>query len=101
MFLQLVCQFGGGCVARGENNECFDDLTTHFIGTGDDRGLCNGGLLLQRAFYFEWGDAIARADNDVIRATHKPEVAILLPVGTGTRAVPNATNTGVCGLGGV
>src|SRR2546425_7746458 len=74
IFLEFGCQSGRGCVARGENYKRFDNFAAHLVGAGNDCRLSDGGMLFQGALYFKWSNTIARADNHVIGATHKPEV---------------------------
>src|SRR6266516_4949720 len=95
MLLEFACQFRGGSIARCQDNKSLDDLTAHFIGTGNHRRLGNGGVLFQCTFHLEGADTVACADNHIICSSDKPEVAILVLVGTIPGDVPIATNTGL------
>src|SRR2546430_12148428 len=96
MLLKFCCQCGRSSITRGENYECFDDLTTHLVGAGDDRRFCDGGMFFQRALYFEWPDTITSADNHVVGAAYEPEVAIFVFISAITSNVPIPTYAGLC-----
>src|SRR5947208_7267695 len=98
MLLKFGCQCRRSCITRSENYICFDDLTAQLIRAGDDRRFCNGWMFFQRALYFEWADAIARADNHVVGAAYEPEVAILVFIRAITSNVPITTYAGLCNI---
>src|SRR2546423_7961897 len=98
MLLEFACQFRGGSIARCQDNKSLDDLTAHFIGTGNHRRLGNGGVLLQCTFHLQRAPTGARAANHIICSSATPEAALLLLVGPHPAAVPLATNTKLCCL---
>lgn len=54
-------------VVGGEYDEGLDNLVASRVGRGDDGGLENGGVLLERALRLERSDAVSgTADNVVV-----------------------------------
>src|SRR5579884_3656896 len=98
MLLQFACQLGRGGVAGSQDDEGFDDLATHLVGAGNDSGLGDRGMFFERAFDLEGANAVAGADDDIVGASHEPEVAVLVLVGAIAGDVPVAANAGVGGF---
>src|SRR6266699_3019120 len=98
MLLQLTRQLGRSRVARGKDHIGLHNLAAHLIGAGDHRRLGHGGMLLERALHLERPNAIARADNHIVGASDKPEIAIFVFVGTVASDVPVATDASISRL---
>src|SRR5438034_6572354 len=81
------------------NDISFDDLAAHLVGTGDDCRFRNRRMLLEGALDLERANAVARAVDHIVGAAHKPEVAVLVFVGTVAGDIPVAANAGRAGIG--
>src|SRR5919198_3383932 len=78
---------------RRQDHEGLDDLAANRVGAGHYRRLGHGRVLHQGALDLERPDAIAGADDDIIRPPHEPEVSIRIFDGAVARDVPVATDT--------
>jgi hypothetical protein len=67
------------CGAWLEFKECTWRLAPCRIGTGDDRGLHDRGMLREHFFDFEARDILATRDNDVLRTILDLDRAISVP----------------------
>src|SRR6266542_1902906 len=94
VFLQFALEIGAGRVLPAQHHERLDDLTTHRVGLGHDRRFQHCGVLDQRAFDFEWPDAVAGTLDHVIAAAHKPVVALRVAHGPVASQIPIASKAG-------
>src|SRR5438132_5028416 len=98
MLLEFARQFRGSSIARCQDNKSLDNLTAHFIGAGNHRGLGNGGMFFQCAFDLERADAITRADNHIVSAPHEPKIPIFIFIGTVASYIPVTANSVIGGF---
>src|SRR5260370_31925677 len=94
MLLEFACQCRGGTIARRQDNKSLDDLTAHFIGTGNHSRLGNGGVFFEGTLHFERANTIASADDGIIGAPHETEVARLILLGAISSELPVTANVG-------
>src|SRR5579883_3240997 len=73
-------------------------ISPHLAAAGDDSGVGDRGMFFERAFDLEGANAVAGADDDIVGASHEPEVAVLVLVGAIAGDVPVAANAGVGGF---
>ena len=64
------------------------DFARGLVGHADHTSLGNGCVFDQRAFHFEWADQVAGGLDQVVRAAHEPEIAVVVPHREIARQIP-------------
>src|SRR5215467_6548460 len=80
--LELVHQLRRAVDAALHGDERRDRLPLDVVHLADDRGLGDRLVIDQGRFHFHRGDAVAGDVHDVVDAAEKPEVAVLVALGS-------------------
>src|SRR5437899_10862967 len=81
--------------AIAQHDKSFHDMATNFVRASHNGSLNHCGMFDQRAFHFTSTDAIARADDDVIRTPNEPVISVFVFVGFVAGEIPRPAP---CGL---
>lgn len=78
--LQLLNQFFPCTVLIffGQYNGSFHHLSPNFIGNSGNGAFYNRGMRHQGAFHFERADTVTAALDNVVGASHEPEITVLV-----------------------
>ena len=88
MVLEADDQLVGGDVAGAQDYEGLDYVAAYGVRAGDDRGLCDGGVLDESALDLEGADPVPGGDYHVVGPADEIVVSVLVLVSLVARVVP-------------
>src|SRR5256885_12786748 len=94
MFLEFTGEFRRAAVALAEHNKGLHDMAAHCVRASHNCGLDYCVMFNQRALDFEWANAIAGADDQIVSASHKPVVPVVILVSFVAGQVPGPETSG-------